>query len=89
MGGGGSGRIEAIDFCEYYARQALELAKPEPTVQLSGELDEMVYLPLGVGVIIPPWNFPLAILPGHDSRRSCDWQYCGDYTFERDTYRGG
>jgi 1-pyrroline-5-carboxylate dehydrogenase len=55
---------EAIDFCEYYARQALELAKPEPTVQLSGERDEMVYLPLGVGVIIPPWNFPLAILLG-------------------------
>jgi 1-pyrroline-5-carboxylate dehydrogenase len=55
---------EAIDFCEYYARQALKLAKPEPTVQLSGERDEMVYLPLGVGVIIPPWNFPLAILLG-------------------------
>ncbi len=55
---------EAIDFCEYYARQALKLASPEPTVQLSGERDEMVYLPLGVGVIIPPWNFPLAILLG-------------------------
>jgi 1-pyrroline-5-carboxylate dehydrogenase len=55
---------EAIDFCEYYARQALKLAHPEPTVQLSGERDEMVYLPLGVGVIIPPWNFPLAILLG-------------------------
>lgn len=55
---------EAIDFCEYYARQALKLAHPEPTVQLSGEHDEMLYLPLGVGVIIPPWNFPLAILLG-------------------------
>ncbi|MGI8962748.1 MAG: L-glutamate gamma-semialdehyde dehydrogenase [Bryobacteraceae bacterium] len=55
---------EAIDFCEYYARQALKLAQPEPTVQLSGEHDELVYLPLGVGVIIPPWNFPLAILLG-------------------------
>src|SRR5205085_10405016 len=55
---------EAIDFCEYYARQALRLAHPEPTVQLSGEHNEMVYLPLGVGVIIPPWNFPLAILLG-------------------------
>ena len=43
---------EAIDFCEYYARQALKLANPEPTVQLSGERDEMIYLPLGVGVII-------------------------------------
>jgi 1-pyrroline-5-carboxylate dehydrogenase len=55
---------EAIDFCEYYVRQALKLAHPDPTVQLSGERDEMVYLPLGVGVIIPPWNFPLAILLG-------------------------
>ena len=55
---------EAIDFCEYYARQALKLAKPEPTVQLSGERGEMIYLPLGVGVVIPPWNFPLAILAG-------------------------
>src|SRR3954469_5906352 len=55
---------EAIDFCEYYARQALKLANPEPVVQLSGERGEMVYLPLGVGVIIPPWNFPLAILVG-------------------------
>ena len=55
---------EAIDFCEYYARLALKLAKPEPLVQLSGERDEMMYLPLGVGVVIPPWNFPLAILVG-------------------------
>jgi 1-pyrroline-5-carboxylate dehydrogenase len=55
---------EAIDFCEYYARQALKLAKPEPLVQLNGERDELVYLPLGVGIIIPPWNFPLAILLG-------------------------
>ncbi|HEY1948172.1 MAG TPA: L-glutamate gamma-semialdehyde dehydrogenase [Bryobacteraceae bacterium] len=55
---------EAIDFCEYYARGALKLANPDPLVQLSGERDEMVYLPLGVGVIIPPWNFPLAIMVG-------------------------
>ena len=55
---------EAIDFCDYYARQALKLAAPEPVVQLPGERDEMVYLPLGVGVVIPPWNFPLAILVG-------------------------
>lgn len=55
---------EAIDFCEYYARQALKLAKPEPVVQLAGERDAMVYLPLGVGVIVPPWNFPLAIMVG-------------------------
>ncbi len=55
---------EAIDFCEYYARLALKLAHPDAVVQLPGEKDEIVYLPLGVGVIIPPWNFPLAILVG-------------------------
>jgi len=55
---------EAIDFCEYYARHMQRLAHPDPVVQLPGEKDEMVYLPLGVGVIIPPWNFPLAIMAG-------------------------
>jgi 1-pyrroline-5-carboxylate dehydrogenase len=55
---------EAIDFCEYYAREMLRLAGPHSVVQLAGEEDEMVYIPLGVGVVIPPWNFPLAILVG-------------------------
>lgn len=55
---------EAIDFCEYYARRAMKLAEPEEPVQLPGEEDSMVYLPLGAGVVIPPWNFPLAILTG-------------------------
>jgi 1-pyrroline-5-carboxylate dehydrogenase len=55
---------EAIDFCEYYAREMARLAGPQTVVQLPGERDEMRYLPLGVGVVIPPWNFPLAILAG-------------------------
>ena len=55
---------EAIDFAEYYARQMQRLASPEALVQMPGERDEMVYLPLGAGVIIPPWNFPLAIMTG-------------------------
>jgi 1-pyrroline-5-carboxylate dehydrogenase len=55
---------EAIDFCEYYAREARRFAAPPPVVQLPGEKDEMIYIPLGVGVVIPPWNFPLAILVG-------------------------
>jgi 1-pyrroline-5-carboxylate dehydrogenase len=55
---------EAIDFCEYYARQMQRLASPEAVVQMPGEHDEMIYLPLGAGVIIPPWNFPLAIMAG-------------------------
>jgi 1-pyrroline-5-carboxylate dehydrogenase len=55
---------EAIDFCEYYAREMLRLSAPQPVVQLPGETDELRYLPLGVGIIIPPWNFALAILAG-------------------------
>lgn len=55
---------EAIDFCEYYAREMLRLGGPQAIVQLPGEKDELRYLPLGVGIIIPPWNFSLAILAG-------------------------
>jgi 1-pyrroline-5-carboxylate dehydrogenase len=55
---------EAIDFCEFYAREMLRLDGPQPTVQLPGEKGELRYLPLGVGVVIPPWNFALAILVG-------------------------
>lgn len=55
---------EAIDFCDYYARQMLRLASPGPLLQLPGELGVLTYIPLGVGVILPPWNFPLAILAG-------------------------
>jgi len=56
---------EAVDFCEYYAREMQRLSGPQaPTVQLPGEHGEIHYLPLGVGVIIPPWNFPLAIMVG-------------------------
>ena len=55
---------EAIDFCEYYARQMLRFLPSPAPVQMPGERDEVRYLPLGVGVIIPPWNFALAILAG-------------------------
>ncbi|HEY9073585.1 MAG TPA: aldehyde dehydrogenase family protein, partial [Desulfobaccales bacterium] len=55
---------EAIDFCEYYARQALEVARPLPLQPSPGEINESWLQPLGAGVVIPPWNFPLAILVG-------------------------
>jgi 1-pyrroline-5-carboxylate dehydrogenase len=51
---------EAIDFCEYYGREALRYGKPQPVVQTE-DRNELVYIPLGAGVVIPPWNFPLAI----------------------------
>ncbi|MCY0878048.1 MAG: L-glutamate gamma-semialdehyde dehydrogenase [Firmicutes bacterium] len=55
---------EAIDFLEYYGRQMERLAHPVELVPLPDEDDVAFYQPLGVGVIIPPWNFPLAILTG-------------------------
>jgi len=55
---------EAIDFLEFYAREMLRLAKPIPTTNISGEKDIYTYIPLGVGVVISPWNFPAAILAG-------------------------
>ena len=55
---------ETLDFCEFYAREALRLAEAEAPVQLPGERDYLWYIPLGVGVVIPPWNFPGAIMVG-------------------------
>ncbi|MGD8277392.1 MAG: L-glutamate gamma-semialdehyde dehydrogenase, partial [Gemmatimonadota bacterium] len=55
---------ELIDFCEYYAREALRLAGPQPVVPYPGEKNELRYIPLGVGIVIPPWNFPSAIMGG-------------------------
>src|SRR5690606_26484978 len=58
---------EAIDFLEYYARQALSLAAPIPMPHLAGERNHTVYEPRGVAAVIAPWNFPLAILTGMSS----------------------
>jgi 1-pyrroline-5-carboxylate dehydrogenase len=55
---------ETIDFCEYYSREMLRLSKVETPVQLPGERDHLFYVPLGVGAVIPPWNFPSAIMAG-------------------------
>ena len=55
---------ETIDFAEFYAREALRLAESSTPVQLPGEHDTLRYIPLGVGAVIPPWNFPCAIMAG-------------------------
>lgn len=55
---------EAVDFCRYYAHQALAVAEPVPVHPYPGETNESWLQPLGAGVVIPPWNFPLAILVG-------------------------
>ena len=55
---------ECIDFLEFYAREALKLDAAEPPIQLPGERNQLRYVPLGVGAVIPPWNFPFAIMAG-------------------------
>jgi 1-pyrroline-5-carboxylate dehydrogenase len=58
---------EAIDFLEFYGREALRYGKDVAVEKMKGESGKLIYLPLGVGVVIPPWNFPLAILTGMTS----------------------
>ncbi len=55
---------EAIDFLEFYAREAVRLGGNHPCTQIPEEISELYYIPLGVGAVIPPWNFPNAILLG-------------------------
>src|SRR5467141_1144064 len=55
---------ETIDFLEFYGREMLRLAGPQKVVPMKGEKNYLVYIPLGVGVVIPPWNFPAAIMAG-------------------------
>jgi RHH-type proline utilization regulon transcriptional repressor/proline dehydrogenase/delta 1-pyrroline-5-carboxylate dehydrogenase len=52
---------EAIDFLEYYARGAIELASSPELVQVPGERNELRYVPRGVATVVAPWNFPIAI----------------------------
>lgn len=58
---------EAIDFLEFYGREMLRYAGEQAITPVKGEKNELVYIPLGVGVTIPPWNFPFAILVGMTS----------------------
>jgi 1-pyrroline-5-carboxylate dehydrogenase len=55
---------ETIDFLEFYAREALRLASATTPIQYSGERNELLYIPLGGGAVISPWNFPFAIMAG-------------------------
>jgi len=56
--------VEAIDFCNFYAVEMRRLAEPRPTQRIPGETNVLHWLPRGAGVVIAPWNFPLAILTG-------------------------
>lgn len=58
---------EAIDFLEFYAREMMRLANPQPLTPFNGFETNLYYIPLGVGAVIPPWNFPNAIMTGMTS----------------------
>lgn len=55
---------EGIDFLEYYGRQMLNLKDGIPVQSRPGEYNRFGYIPLGVGIVISPWNFPFAIMAG-------------------------
>jgi RHH-type proline utilization regulon transcriptional repressor/proline dehydrogenase/delta 1-pyrroline-5-carboxylate dehydrogenase len=55
---------EAIDFCEYYGREMLRLDAGGTVQSPPGEHNRLTYAAKGVGVVISPWNFPLAISTG-------------------------
>ncbi|WP_158793916.1 L-glutamate gamma-semialdehyde dehydrogenase [Granulicella sp. L60] len=55
---------ETIDFLEFYGREALRLDEAKTPIQFPGERNQLRYIPLGVGAVIPPWNFPFAIMAG-------------------------
>lgn len=55
---------EAIDFLEFYGRELVQITQPRELPRLPGEDNELTYEPIGPGIVIPPWNFPLAIMAG-------------------------
>ncbi len=62
-----AGVAEAIDFLEFYGREMLRLGGSQPVTQIPTEKSELFYIPLGVAAVIPPWNFPAAIMIGMTS----------------------
>jgi 1-pyrroline-5-carboxylate dehydrogenase len=64
---GDADTAEAIDFLEFYAREMVRFSAKQPVTKIPTEKSELVYIPLGVGVVVPPWNFALAILAGMSS----------------------
>ena len=58
---------EAIDFLEFYGREMVRLGGPQPLMHYAPEENNLYYIPLGVALVIPPWNFPNAIMAGMTS----------------------
>jgi 1-pyrroline-5-carboxylate dehydrogenase len=59
---GGRRHCRSIDFAEFYAREMLRYAAKQPIVNVPVKIMSCNTFQLGVGAVIPPWNFPLAIM---------------------------
>ena len=55
---------EAIDFLNYYGHEMIRLGAPVKMGDAPGEENRYFYQPRGVGLVVAPWNFPLAISVG-------------------------
>ncbi|MCX7570001.1 L-glutamate gamma-semialdehyde dehydrogenase [Tumebacillus sp. DT12] len=55
---------ETIDLIDFYGREMVRLSEEQPLTRVEGEDNELTYIPLGVGIVVPPWNFPMAIMAG-------------------------
>ena len=55
---------EAVDFLEFYGREMIRLGMPRRLGTEPGELNQRIFLPRGLAVVIAPWNFSLAIPTG-------------------------
>ena len=74
---------EAIDFMEFYGREMLRLGPGQPTAPYPHHETQLYYIPLGVGVVIPPWNFPCAIMAGMTTATIVSRQHGGAQTGQR------
>jgi len=74
---------EAIDFCEFYGREMLRYASAQPLTKIEGEENHLEYIPLGVTVVIPPWNFSARDHGRHDRGRDRHRQHSGFETVFR------
>ena len=80
---------EAIDFCDFYAAEMRQLGRPQATFSVPGENSMQEYIPRGVGLVIAPWNFPLAILCRDDSGGARYRQHRGDEARRAIQHHGG
>ncbi len=58
---------EAIDFLDFYGREMFRYSKAQDVTPYPDEENEVTYIPIGPCAVIPPWNFPVAILTGMTS----------------------